>query len=247
MEPQQQERRVRIIPVIDVMDGLAVRAVGGRRELYQPLESRITDSTEPGIVAEAMLRTVGVQELYVADLDGLMGHRPRLGWVTRLSENGIRVMIDSGVRTPAEARAVLECGASSVIAATETLGGIAELKALVDSLDPDRITFSIDLRNGKVVGSEAAWGLEPTPVEIAREATTAGIRRIIVLELARVGTGIGPGTIGLCETVRAAFPDLELIAGGGVRNREDVDRLAAAGANGVLVASAIHDGRLHGS
>src|SRR5947208_11216238 len=103
MNAQQPDKRVRIIPVIDVMDGQVVRAVGGRRELYQPLESRITASTDPAVVAAAMLRTVGVNELYVADLDGLRGHRPRLGWIGSLGENGARVMVDSGVRLPADA------------------------------------------------------------------------------------------------------------------------------------------------
>ena len=247
MSPQQDEQRVRIIPVIDVMDGQVVRAVGGRRELYQPLESRITASTDPAVVAAAMLRTVGVNELYVADLDGLRGHRPKLGWIAALGETGARVMIDSGVRHPADARTVFEAGASAIVAETETLGGFTELKLLHDTFGAERVILSIDLRNGKVVGSEAAWGMEPEPSVLMERAAAIGIRRAIVLELARVGTGIGPGTVELCRALRAKFPDLELIAGGGVRNSNDVTRLAQSGANGVLVASAIHDGQLRNS
>jgi phosphoribosylformimino-5-aminoimidazole carboxamide ribotide isomerase len=245
MNPQPSECRVRVIPVIDVMDGQVVRAVGGRRELYQPLTSRVVDSTDPGTVALAMLRTVGVNELYVADLDGLMGHRPRLGWLKGVTDAGVRVMIDSGVRHPEDARHVFEAGATSVIAATETLGGFGELKALCEAAGHDRIIFSVDLRNGKVVGAESAWGVGPDPVELVRQAVASGIQRVVLLELARVGTGIGPGTVGLCQRTRAVFPDLELVAGGGVRNHDDVNRLADAGADGVLVASAIHDGQLH--
>jgi len=121
MSPLQQESRGRIVPVIDVMDGQVVRAVGGRRELYQPLTSKITSSTDPAVAANAMLRTVGVNELYVADIYGLMGHRPRLGWIGPLCESGVRVMVDSGVRHPEEARSVFDSGATAVIAATETL------------------------------------------------------------------------------------------------------------------------------
>jgi len=86
--------------------------------------------------------------------------------------------------------------------------------------------------------------MEPEPVEIVQRAMAIGIQRVIVLELARVGTGIGPGAVGFCQAMREAFPNLELIAGGGVRNRDDVTRLKVAGADGVLVASAIHDGNL---
>jgi phosphoribosylformimino-5-aminoimidazole carboxamide ribotide isomerase len=244
MTPPPSERRARIIPVIDVMEGQVVRAVGGRRELYQPLTSRVTESTVPGVVATAMLRSVGVNELYVADLDGLTGHRPRLDWLAPLRDAGARVMVDSGVRHPDEANHVFEAGADAVVAATETLGGLAEAKSLCDTFGHERIVFSVDLRNGKVVGSEAAWGVEPDAVDIICRALAIGIRRVILLELARVGTVIGPGTVGLCQSMRAAFPELELIAGGGVRNRDDVNRLTSVGADGVLVASAIHDGQL---
>ncbi len=244
MSEPNSERRVRIIPVMDVMEEQVVRAVGGRRELYQPLVSRITHSTDPAVVAAAILRTVAVDELYVADLDGLMGHRPQLGWLRGLGERGVKIMVDSGVRTVAEARNIFEAGASAVVLGTETLAHFNELKTLFNVFGTDRIVLSVDLRNGKVVSPDNAWDVEPEPVEIIRLAQELGIHRVIVLELARVGTGIGPGTVGLCEVIREAFPALELIAGGGVRNREDVNRLAAAGADGVLVASAIHDGHL---
>jgi phosphoribosylformimino-5-aminoimidazole carboxamide ribotide isomerase len=45
----------------------------------------------------------------------------------------------------------------------------------------------------------------------------------------------------LCD-VRAALPGVDLIAGGGVRDQSDLDRLAAAGADGALVATALHRG-----
>lgn len=243
MNPQQSGRRTRVVPVIDVMGGQVVRAVGGRRELYQPLVSHITHSTDPAVVAAAILKLLGVNELYVADIDGLMGHRPRLGWIAGLTGRGVRVMVDAGVKQAADARAVAETGAD-VVAGTETLEGLNELNQLVNTFGPDRVVLSVDLRNGLVVGSEAAWGMDPNPVEVVRQGIGVGARRVIVLELARVGTGIGPGTVGLCKDVRAAFPDLELIAGGGVRDRADVAALATAGSDGVLVASAIHDGNL---
>src|SRR5438270_4348355 len=144
MTPQQVPRRARVIPVIDVMGGQVVRAVGGRRELYQPLVSRITHSTDPPVVAAAVLKAVGVNELYVADIDGLMGHRPRLGWITGLAERGVRVMVDVGVRHAGDARPVFDAGASAVVAGTETLVGVAELKLLVDSFGPDRVVLSVD-------------------------------------------------------------------------------------------------------
>ena len=67
-----------------------------------------------------------------------------------------------------------------------------------------------------------------------------------MLDLARVGLGLGTGTEVLIRKLRKGWPKLELIAGGGVRGREDLARLEAAGADAVLVASALHEGSLIG-
>jgi phosphoribosylformimino-5-aminoimidazole carboxamide ribotide isomerase len=69
----------------------------------------------------------------------------------------------------------------------------------------------------------------------------AGVETVIVLDLARVGGSRGVDDAMLSD-MRAALPGVDLIAGGGVRDQSDLDRLAAAGANGALVATAVHRG-----
>jgi phosphoribosylformimino-5-aminoimidazole carboxamide ribotide isomerase len=66
---------------------------------------------------------------------------------------------------------------------------------------------------------------------------------VIVLDLARVGSGTGVD-LDLLARVRRAAPGLALLAGGGVRDAADLDRLADAGCDGALVATALHDGRI---
>jgi len=227
----------RIVPVIDVMGGRVVRAVGGRRELYEPIRSRLTPSTEPLAVAEALLAAVGARELYVADIDAIQGHRPHLDWLQPLIERGIAVMVDAGVKTAADAIPVAASGAS-IVAGTETLRNFDELARMVQSWDATRVVLSIDLKNGTVIGAEGE------PLEVVERGRAAGVSRLIVLELARVGTGLGPGGVDLIRELRARFPDVELLAGGGVRGRPDLDALTSAGASAVLAASAIHDCRL---
>ena len=66
---------------------------------------------------------------------------------------------------------------------------------------------------------------------------------MIVLDLARVGTGSGPD-VALMGELCARFPELELLAGGGVRDASDLHALAEAGAAGALVATALHSGAI---
>jgi phosphoribosylformimino-5-aminoimidazole carboxamide ribotide isomerase len=102
------------------------------------------------------------------------------------------------------------------------------------------------MKNGCLLGDWRNWGLagERDVLSLTHRVIEIGVRALIVLDLARVGMGTGTGTEPLLRAIRSAYPDIELIAGGGVRTWEDVERLGEAGATGVLVASALHDGTL---
>jgi phosphoribosylformimino-5-aminoimidazole carboxamide ribotide isomerase len=81
-------------------------------------------------------------------------------------------------------------------------------------------------------------------LSIARQAVNLGVSRLLVLDLARVGVAGGPGAADLCRRLAADYPRAEISAGGGVRDRADLERLRGDGVQAVLVASALHDGRL---
>jgi phosphoribosylformimino-5-aminoimidazole carboxamide ribotide isomerase len=110
------------------------------------------------------------------------------------------------------------------------------------------VAVSLDLRGGQLLGKWHDWGAghDRDVIAVVRTALRIGARALIVLDLARVGTGTGTGTSTepLLRAIRSEFPSVDLIAGGGVRTWEDVERLGEAGATGVLVASALHDGAL---
>jgi phosphoribosylformimino-5-aminoimidazole carboxamide ribotide isomerase len=91
----------------------------------------------------------------------------------------------------------------------------------------------------------SAWGTSD-PAALARAAVERGIRRLLLLDLTRVGTGRGVGTLPLLARLRGEHPGVELTVGGGIADRAEVRRLAEAGADAVLVGSALHDGRIAG-
>jgi phosphoribosylformimino-5-aminoimidazole carboxamide ribotide isomerase len=102
--------------------------------------------------------------------------------------------------------------------------------------------LSLDHRGGQLLGgSPAVAGAEAT--ELAARAWAAGIRSFIVLDLARVGARAGPETEP-ARRLRARLPDAEIVLGGGVRGRDDLLALAAAGYQAALVGTALHTGVL---
>ena len=61
-----------IIPVLDLLNGITVQAVGGRRDEYRPLSSQLTDSVDPSIVLPALEAVCRSGMAYIADLDSIL-------------------------------------------------------------------------------------------------------------------------------------------------------------------------------
>ncbi len=233
---------MRVIPVIDLKGGVVVRGVAGRREEYRPVLSRLTASCDPVEVARAFRDRLGLSEIYLADLDAIAGVGPAWDIYAALRRLGCRLWVDAGIREAGAAIALAAAGLERVIVGLETVAG----PEVLDRLSPDlgaRLTFSLDLKCGVPLGNRAAWGNAGAEA-IVRRAVAAGIQRVIVLDLARVGGGGGTGTGTLCQRLAEQFPRLMIVAGGGVHRRDDLARLRACGVHAVLVASALHDERL---
>jgi phosphoribosylformimino-5-aminoimidazole carboxamide ribotide isomerase len=232
---------MRVVPVLDVLGGVVVRGVGGRRQEYRPVVSRLTPSSAPLDVARALAAHFGLRELYVADLDAIAGAAPARDVYAALKAGGFRLWVDAGVRVAEDALALAAAGVDTVVAGLETLAGPGALAEAAARLG-ERLVFSLDLRAGVPLAGGGVWDSDPW--RIAQEAIERGVRRVLVLDLARVGVGAGVGTEALCARLAAAHPEVEVSAGGGVRGRGDLLALKGAGVRAALVASALHDGRL---
>jgi len=239
---------MQIIPVIDLLGGQVVRGIGGRRSEYRPIESQLVAGSDPGAIAAAFVKHFGATTCYVADLDAIeRGEFDVAAWKA-IADAGLRLWLDAGIGSIERRSCVSDWCREYLIDAefvigSETLESEQELARLVDQGQAQRLIFSLDLKAGRVLSRIVGW---PTlsPMQIAARAVDAGVSRLIVLDLADVGTGGGTRTLDLCRQLRQKYSRLELIAGGGVRRLDDLKRMADTGCTAALVASALHDGRI---
>jgi phosphoribosylformimino-5-aminoimidazole carboxamide ribotide isomerase len=227
---------MRLIGVIDVRGGVAVHARGGVRERYEAIGN-------PLDVARTYLDDCGVAELYVADLDAIENpvQALRHPHVRTICERAA-VWLDSGVSSVVRAREAIALGAAHAVVGLETLPSFEVLTAICEEVGGERVAFSLDMRCGRPLGI----GEGEDPALLAARAVSCGATAIIVLDLSRVGRRAGLD-VDLLEPVRHAARGVELIAGGGVRGQDDLDRLAAIGVDAALVATALLDGTLETS
>jgi phosphoribosylformimino-5-aminoimidazole carboxamide ribotide isomerase len=238
---------VQIIGVLDLLRGRAVHARSGRREKYAPVESAAgwpMDSGDARTLAETYLRLLGISEVYVADLDAIQERRPQDAMTKDLASLGAPLWLDAGVQSVKEAREAIERGAARVVVGLETLPSFDVLAEICEAVGRDRVAFSLDLRDGEpIVMKTADISAGQNAETMTLNAVAAGVGALIVIDLARVGTGNGVDAVTLGR-VRASAPDLTLIAGGGVRGWDDLVGLAKAGCNGALLATAVHNGSI---
>jgi len=241
---------VGLIPVLDLRNGRAVHARGGDRARYAPLVSRAAPRAAPGdaIAVAAAYSALGARRIYVADLDAIDGREPQDALVRACSraagEHGdARLWIDAGIAVATDvARWVAVPGVERIIVGLESIATIDAIPEIVRAAQPVPIVFSVDLRIGVPVARDGSVRGVP-PVELAQAAARAGVVGVVLLDLARVGGRDGVDEV-LAGRVAEAIAPTELVVGGGVQDMGAVGRLAALGVHGVLVGSALHDGRI---
>jgi len=241
MDRTLEVKFMKILPVLDVLNGVVVRGVAGKRDEYQPVESCLTPSADVLEVASAIRSSLSLSEFYLADLDAILFDKPNLEIYRRLVRAGFSLIIDAGLRDVARGKELVEAGATTVIAGLETTPGPEHLQALVETVGAEKVIFSLDLKNGNPLGNLEPWKTDD-PFEIASRAVELGIGKLIVLDLTQVGMAAGLATDPLVVRLKAKYPHLKIITGGGVRGLDDLQSQNKLGISAVLVASAIHRG-----
>jgi len=241
------DRRFKVIPVLDVLHGQAVRAVGGMRSHYRPIRSRLHPGSEPLPIARAYRDQLGLDSLYVADLDAILGAEPNRSLYRELGSLGLDLWIDAGIEDASDARKLQDLLHVTLVLGLETIRGPKAVRRTLDLMGKDRVVLSLDLRDGAPLVADGAEWSSQEPITLGDELIALGVGRFLLLDLARVGTGRGTGTGALLRELREkAIPDqpLEVSVGGGIATIEDVSRARSSGAAAVLIGSALHDGRI---
>jgi phosphoribosylformimino-5-aminoimidazole carboxamide ribotide isomerase len=232
---------MQVIPVLDLLDGHAVRAVRGERSRYRPIQSALCATSDPIEVARALVAATGSNVLYVADLGAILSrgdHADVLGALCQALGRDAFLWLDAGFGDFASMRAFVRRVSERFrsddhamivpVFGTESLRDVGALaEAASCGFDP---VLSLDRLHGDALGishDDASWW--PS--------------RVIVMTLDRVGAFDGPDVDALAA-VLAVAGERDIIGAGGIRSRTDLLLGESSGAAAWLVASALHDLRL---
>jgi phosphoribosylformimino-5-aminoimidazole carboxamide ribotide isomerase len=226
---------IELIPAIDIINGQCVRLTKGdydQKTVYgEPLDMALE------------FEHIGYKRLHVVDLDGAKSKHIVNSEVLRQITTKTRLTVDfgGGIKTDVDIEKAFASGASMV-----TIGSIAVTQpelfmGWLKRYGAEKIILGADVRHGKISinGWKEDSGEDLLP--FLKKYVDAGVRNVLCTEISKDGTLSGPA-IDLYKDIMAEYPQLHLIASGGVSSKEDIEALDAAGIPAVVFGKAIYEG-----
>ena len=188
---------------------------------------------------------LGFQSLHVVDLDGAKSKHIVNDQVLRSITETTTLTVDfgGGIKTDEDIRKAFDAGAAMV-----TVGSIAVQQPercfeWLNEYGPGRIILGADVRHGKISINGWTEDSDEDLLPFLRKYVEAGIRNVLCTEISKDGTLAGPA-IGLYQRIMQEYPQLHLIASGGVSSIDDIRALDRAGIPAVVFGKAIYEGRI---
>ena len=229
---------IELIPAIDIIDGKCVRLSQGD---YNRMKEY---SASPADVAREM-EDHGIRRLHMVDLDGAKSKHV-VNWRTlEQIANATKLVIDfgGGVKTDDDLRIAFECGAQMVTGGSIAVKEPATFERWLLKYGADKLILGADVKDGKIAVS--GW-LEDSDNELMTfldAYINKGVTKVICTDISKDGMLQGPA-VSLYKDILAQFPNLHLIASGGVGSMADIEALAEAQVPGVIFGKALYEGSI---
>ena len=230
---------IELIPAIDIIGGQCVRLTKGdydQKTVYRDSPAEVAKEFEE----------IGFKRLHVVDLDGAKSKHIVNEQVLKAITNKTHLTVDfgGGIKTDEDIEKAFAAGASMV-----TIGSIAVTNpdlfmGWLEKYGTERIILGADVRHGKI--SINGWKEDSSEdlLPFLKKYVDAGVSNVLCTEISKDGTLAGPA-IELYQSMMAAYPELHLIASGGVSSIEDIHALDAAGIPAVVFGKAIYEGKIN--
>ncbi len=229
---------MRIIPAIDIINGACVRLTQGD---YSQMKVYNSDPLEVAKEFEGH----GIQYLHLVDLDGAKSNKI-VNWKTLekiCSQTSLKVDFGGGIKTDDAIRIAFECGAEQITGGSIAVKNPKLFSEWLKRYGADKIILGADAKNEKIAVN--GWS-ESTNLDLfsfLESKVTEGIEYVICTDISRDGMLSG-SSIELYRKILNQFPEMKLVASGGVNSIEDLKGLAKSGLEGAIVGKAIYEGRI---
>ncbi len=228
-------KKIEVIPAMDLMDGHCVRLRQG------DFNQRKNYASDPLAVAK-QFENAGFRRLHMVDLDGARAGTPKHLHILKkvAAETSLFIDFSGGIKTDADIENLFEAGAALAAIGSVAVKNKPLFFRWLKKYGPEKILLGVDVRDEKLAIS--GW-TEQTDIDLfgfLGEMTGAGVRQVFCTDIGKDGLLAGPSTELYCKILQQ-FPDLELIASGGVSSPEELPELEKISCTGAIVGKAIYE------
>ena len=229
---------ITIIPAIDLIDAKCVR-------LSQGDYNQKTIYNENPLEVAKMFEDAGITRLHLVDLDGAKAKHIVNYKVleTLASKTSLVIDFGGGLKSDEDLRVAFECGAQMVTGGSIAVKDRETFLHWIETYGAEKIILGADAKDKMIAVSGWQEVSELPIIDFIESYTSKGIRQVISTDIARDGMLTGP-SIDLYKEIMAQFPNLGLIASGGIATMKDIYELDEMGIPGVITGKAIYENRI---
>jgi phosphoribosylformimino-5-aminoimidazole carboxamide ribotide isomerase len=230
---------MKLFPAIDLKMGEAVRLLRG------DFNQKEVVSASPEAALSLFLGQKAKQ-IHLVDLDGALGDRK----INRLlvkklckmaKSAGVPIQMGGGIKTLSDFEDAIEMGVSQVVIGSMVVHDFELFKDILSKHKRETVV-GLDVEGGGLKTGGWLKKTNTSPVEMAKALNALGLRRVVVTDISRDGTLLGPN-IALCQTIKSVFGG-EVIVSGGIGSDADLKAVASAGLDGAVIGKALYAGRI---
>ncbi len=229
---------MRIIPAIDIINGKCVRLTKGDYTTQKIYSENPLDMAK-------QFEDSGIEYLHLVDLDGAKsGQIMNYKTLEQIAKNTkLKIDFGGGLKSNADLKIAFDCGANQITGGSIAIKNPTLFQEWISTYGSEKIILGADVKDEKIAVAGWLETSEQDLMSFIEKYQKLGIQNVICTDISRDGMLEGPAFL-LYEKILKSFPNINLIASGGVSTIDDLPKLKALGCEAVIIGKAIYENRI---
>ena len=228
---------MQVIPAIDLMNGKVARLSRG-----DPSQAKLYDHMGTPLEIASKWKAEGAERLHLIDLDAAFGKPDNLQIVAQISKaTGLPIQVGGGIRSVEVATRLLNAGMSHVILGALAFQDPTAITQIQEKFSPEQVIVALDNKDNKVMVEGWQKDTRYTLKDALEKFAKLNVKTFLITSITQDGMLKGPDLETLRET--CSYPDIEVIAAGGIAGLNDLITLKQIGVAGVVIGKALYEGK----
>jgi phosphoribosylformimino-5-aminoimidazole carboxamide ribotide isomerase len=228
---------MQVIPAIDLMKGKIVRLSRG-----DPKTAKVYNQFGNPEETARKWKEEGAKKLHIIDLDAAFGTGDNLSIIAKIAKSiDLPIQVGGGIRTIEAVEKLLKMGISQIILGVLAFSDPEAVTQIQKEFGSEHLIVALDNKDGKIMvegwKTPTTFGMREALEKFAK----LEVKTFLITSITKDGTLSGPDLDTLSEACQ--YPNVDIIAAGGISSLNDLVALKRVGVEGAVIGKALYEGR----